>query len=217
MRTLSFGLASAAVFCLAGSLTAQDDSLREQSPYMASNVWGGGGGYGGYGGGHASTAAEGAMRGMADVTRSAGAANLMNSEASKNWEQGRRLYMENRQYAAETYFNMRDTNRAARAAEKGPRPTREDLERYSQHRIPGRLSVSELDPLTGQIGGPTILRDDQYKQHRDALDVMYNQRSAAGGHLQLLGQGGLQPGTGKVARVVPWHRRHAVQGNGRAQ
>jgi hypothetical protein len=93
------------------------------------------------------------------------------------------LYIENRQYAAETYFNMRDTNRAARAAEKGPRPTREDLERYSTARIPDRLSVSELDPLTGQIGWPTVLRDDQYKQHRDALDAMYDQRSAAGGHL----------------------------------
>ena len=35
---------------------------------------------------HASTVQEGAARGMADVIRSTGAANLMNSEAAKNFE-----------------------------------------------------------------------------------------------------------------------------------
>ena len=46
---------------------------------------------GGWGGPsyHASTAAEGAARGMADVVRSAGAANLLNSEAAKNYEDAR--------------------------------------------------------------------------------------------------------------------------------
>ena len=180
MRTLTLGSALAAVFCLVGSLSAQDDSLRNQAPWMASNVWGGMGGS--YGGGHASTAEEGALRGMADVTRSAGAANLMNSEASKNWMQGQRMYIENRQYGAETYFNMRETNKAARAAEAGPRPTREDLERYAKARTPDRLSVSELDPLTGRIEWPMVLRDEQFKQHRDALEALYDQRSAAGGN-----------------------------------
>jgi hypothetical protein len=147
---------------------------------MAANVWGG---YGGYGGGHASTAEEGALRGMADVTRSAGAANLMNSEASKNWMQGQRMYIENRQYGAETYFNMRQTNRQAREAERGPRPTSEDLQRYSQARVPDRLSVSDLDPLTGEIDWPMALRDDPYAQERQWLDAAYDQRAKAGGYL----------------------------------
>jgi hypothetical protein len=130
---------------------------------MAANVWGG---YGGYGGGHASTAEEGALRGMADVTRSAGAANI-----------------ENRQYGAETYFNMRQTNRQAREAERGPRPTSEDLQRYSQARVPDRLSVSDLDPLTGEIDWPMALRDDPYAQERQWLDAAYDQRAKAGGYL----------------------------------
>ncbi len=183
MRTLILGITSAAVFCLAGNLTAQNDGSQSQSSWMPPNIWGGYGVYGGFGGGHASTAEEGALRGMADVTRSAGAANLMNSEASKNWMQGQRMYIENRQYGTETYFNMRETNRKARAAEAGPRPTREDLQRYSQARMPDRLSVSELDPLTGQINWPMTLRDDPYSQQRETLNAMYQQRAAAGGYL----------------------------------
>jgi hypothetical protein len=123
------------------------------------------------------------MRGMADVTRSAGAANLMNSQAAGYWQDATRKYIENRDYAAKTYFDMRAQNNAARAAERGPRPTQEDLVRYSQSRMPDRLSPSELDPLTGQIGWPPVLRDDQYKQYRDALETLYDQRSAAGGYL----------------------------------
>ena len=171
MRAIGFCLASLVLLCAVNSVRAQDS-------YGGADVWGN---YGTYH--HASTAAEGAMRGMADVTRSAGAANLMNSQAAGHWEDARSKYIANRQYGADTYFAMRASNKAARDAERGPRKTHEDLVRYSQARIPDRLSPSELDPLTGQIGWPTVLRDDQFAQYRDALDKLYDQRSAAGGYL----------------------------------
>jgi hypothetical protein len=151
---------------------------RTQDYYGGADVWGR---YGTYH--HASTAEEGALRGMADVTRSAGAANLMNSQAAGNWQDAYRKGVENRQYAADTYFEMRAANKAAREAERGPRPTQEDLVRYSQSRMPDRLSPSELDPLTGQISWPPVLRDDQYARYRDALEALYDQRSSAGGYL----------------------------------
>jgi hypothetical protein len=178
MKTLSLILASCVLLYIGSSLPGQDDTSVSMSPWVGANVWGGMGGFH-----HASTAEEGALRGMADVTRSAGAANLMNSAAAKNWQDATRKYIENRQYGTETYFNMRDINRAAREAERGPRPTREDLVRYSQARMPDRLSVSDLDPLTGDIGWPTVLRDDQYGQYRQALETLYAQRAAAGGYL----------------------------------
>lgn len=187
MRAIGFCLASLAVLCAVGVSRAQNN---QGDGYQYSGGGGGGinsggadvwGRYGTYH--HASTAEEGAMRGMADMTRSAGAANLMNSQAAGYWQDARRKDIQNRQYAADTYFSMRASNKAARDAERGPRPTQDDLVRYSQARIPDRLSPSELDPLTGQLGWPTILRDDQYAQYRTALETLYGQRSAAGGHL----------------------------------
>lgn len=134
-----------------------------------------------YGGGyHSSTAEEGVARGMADLTRSAGAANLMNSEAAGKYEDARRKYMENRVYGTDAYFDMRRINREAREAESGPRPTRDDLVRYSRARTPSRLSVSELDPLTGQISWPAVLMDNQYAKAREAVEELAQLRAKAG-------------------------------------
>ena len=90
------------------------------------NPWG----YG-YGYRHASTYEEGVQRGFADIVRSAGAKNLMDSEAAINWEQARRAYFDNRVYGTQKYFELRARNRQARAEERGPRPTMQDLIRLS--------------------------------------------------------------------------------------
>ncbi len=152
----------------AGIATAQDW-------YKYGNPWG-------YGSGqhHASTAEEGAMRGMADVIRSKGAANLMNSEAMKNVEDARTKYIDNRVYGTEKYFEMRAMNKAARAAERGPRPSMEDVMRYSSARKPNRLSPSELDPLTGGIHWPGIVQQNQYQQDREQLEDLYSVRATNG-------------------------------------
>jgi len=69
-----FVIISLAVVCFAKG----DDRYLQRS-------FDGGGGYH-----HASTVEEGAARGMADVIRSRGAANMMNSEAAINYEQARK-------------------------------------------------------------------------------------------------------------------------------
>lgn len=129
---------------------------------------------------HASTYEEGVQRGFADIVRSAGAANLMNSEAAKNYEDARRKRIDNRVYGAEKYFEMRKMNDAARAAERGRQPTMEDLIRYASQRAPGRLSPSTLDPLTGAISWPTILRGAAYDADRRKLEGLYASRATTG-------------------------------------
>jgi hypothetical protein len=129
---------------------------------------------------HASTVEEGIQRGFADVVRSAGAYNLMTSEAMKNVEDARRKYIDNRMYGTEKYFEQRELNRQARAAARGPRPTMEDAIRYANTRKPNRLSPSELDPLSGDITWPTALRQEQYKENREELDKLYAERAEAG-------------------------------------
>jgi hypothetical protein len=129
---------------------------------------------------HASTFEEGVQRGFADVVRSRGMKNVMDSEAAINWEEARKRYMDNRVYGTQKYFEMREINRQARAAERGPRPTMQDLIRYSEVRKPDRLEASQLDPLIGTITWPAALRSDDFKADRLALEELYSQRAAEG-------------------------------------
>ncbi len=167
MRVLS------SVFALAGFAIVASAWAQDYNAYPG--VWSGWGGYH-----HASTAEEGAARGMADFTRSAGMANLMNSQAANNYQDAQRKYMENRVYGTDAYFDMRRMNREAREAEQGPRPTQDDLARYARARAPSKLSVSDLDPFSGQISWPPLLRDEAYAAQRQALESLFNERAKAG-------------------------------------
>ena len=138
-----------------------------------------------YGGGYptyyrSSTAAEGAMRGMADVVRSRGQANLSNSAAAINYSHARRNEIDNRQQATETYFDMRRMNKAYRDSERKPKPSMEDLVRYAQAGKPKRLSPSELNPVTGTIRWPILLRSDEFTDSRAELEKAFAERAAHG-------------------------------------
>jgi hypothetical protein len=130
------------------------------------------------GGYHASTVEEGVQRGFADVVRSAGAANLMNSMATKNLEDARQKYIENRLQSTETFFEMRRVNREARDANR-PRPlSMEQYVRLARMQAPDRLSVSQLDPLTGQITWPSVLMIDAFKEDREKIEGLFRERAS---------------------------------------
>src|SRR5205814_7688592 len=110
--------------------------------------WGGGGGgyyppyYGGYGGG---TVEGSVAHGYADLVRSAGAYNLMTSEAYKNYEDARKKNIENRLQWTQTYFEMRRINDEYRRAQyERDKRTQEDFIRYAQAAAPKRLASSQL-------------------------------------------------------------------------
>lgn len=150
-------------------------SLRvAQRPYWRGGAWGGVS----Y---HASTPAEGAYRGMADLVRSAGASNLMNSVAAQNLTAARSAELDNRVKYTDTYFQMRQMNKYYRDAERGPPPTNEDLFRRAAAAAPARLTSSELDPLTGSIQWPIVLQDDVYRASRDEIEDLFAHRAEAGG------------------------------------
>lgn len=70
----------------------------------------------GWGGGNfASTAGQAADYGMASMMRAQGYQNLQNSEAAKNFQSAQSQQIDNRKKWTETYFDMRKTNRKARA------------------------------------------------------------------------------------------------------
>ncbi len=135
-----------------------------------------------YGGGysHASTYEEGVARGLADVIRSSGAANLMHSEASKNYQDAYKKYLDNRLQATNTYFQMRQANKQYRQAERGQPVTQQQLIRYAKQKLPDRLSASDLDPLTGDLSWPLLLRSQQFDLDRQQMQALFSQRANQG-------------------------------------
>jgi hypothetical protein len=134
-----------------------------------------------YGGGHASTAAEGYANGMSNIIQSAGSFNLQTSQAAINAEQARSMNLDNRLKGTQTYFEMRRVNTEARKAEDGQGMSTEDSWRYAQMYVPKRPSPTQLDPVSGKIYWPMMLRDPRYDDYRNKIDQLFTQREVSHG------------------------------------
>jgi hypothetical protein len=143
-----------------------------------------GGGFGFNRGGYASTAGQAADYGMSEVMRAQGYQNLENSEAAKNWEEAKTLDIQNRMRWTETYFQMRKTNREARAAEEGPPVTHDQAIHMAKMGMPPRLGSTQLDPVTGHIEYPVVLTAKQFTPYREELDKLFADRASSGGSMQ---------------------------------
>ena len=134
----------------------------------------------GYGGNFSSTVGEGYQRGMADVIRSSGAANLMNSAAAQNLEAARSQALDNKLKTTETFFENRKIAKSARAAERGPGLSREALYRIAKDAAPNRLSAGQFDPVTGELSFPLVLQDPVFSQSNKDLQKLFKQRAEGG-------------------------------------
>ena len=141
------------------------------------------GGFGYRRGGYASTAGQAAAYGMSEMMRAQGYENLQNSEAAKNWEEVKTLDIQNKMRWTETYFEMRKTNREARAAEAGPAITHDQAIRMAKMGAPPRLVSTQLDPITGHIEYPMVLQDDIFAPYREELDKLFAKRASSGGSI----------------------------------
>jgi hypothetical protein len=137
------------------------------------------GGWPGYSGG--GTAAGNALNGMSSVISAAGDYNLSTSQAAVNMTQADRNNIQNRQMATDTYFQMRAVNRAARAAEAGPKPTEEQLVRMARQGVPKPLSTQAVDPVSGKINWYSVLQADGFAAPRTEVDQLFAKRARDGG------------------------------------
>lgn len=126
---------------------------------------------------HASTLEEGVLRGTGALLRGAGEARYLGSLALINHEYARRLYIENRELATQTYFNMKRINRAARQELARPRATAQDLARYAKDRLPAVLSGQEYDRENGYVVWPSVLLLERFDGDRELIDSLVVQRS----------------------------------------
>jgi hypothetical protein len=175
-------VALAAAISLAQTSTTPDRPAQLPARVPVPVPVGGGVGYGGWpgysGGG---TAAGNAMNGMASVISSAGSYNLSTSAAAINMTEAQRAAIQNSQLYANTYFEMRAANRAARAAENGPRPTMEQLVRIAQQGAPRPLPAGALDPVSGGVDWPELLKTADYDPQRTELNDLFAKRAELGG------------------------------------
>lgn len=130
---------------------------------------------------HASTAAEGYMRGMAAVIQAQGYYNVLTAQATVLHEEARRSNIENRRQATQTAFEMRRTNREARAEERGPRATPEQIARLAKSGAPARLSAEQFDAATGRIAWPAALLGEEFAAYRAEIEGLFVQRASSGG------------------------------------
>ena len=134
-----------------------------------------------YGRYHASTAAEGYMRGKAAVIAAQGYYNRMTAEAWAVSEEARSRQIENHRQATDTYFAMRKTNRDARTEERGPRATAEDLARFAKQAKPDRPGPHQVNAASGEVYWPTLLRANEFAGSRAELDNVFARRVSSGG------------------------------------
>lgn len=183
----SAAIASVALATIAGPAAAQ---------------WGG---FGYHRGGYASTAGQAAAYGMSEMMRAQGYENLQNSEAAKNWEEVKTLEIQNRMRWTETYFEMRKTNREARAAEAGPAITHDQAIRMAKMGAPPRLVSTQLDPVTGHIEYPVVLQDDIFAPYRQELDQLFAKRASSGGSISFNEFQEIQSTVGSFTEALKQH------------
>ncbi|HID76782.1 MAG TPA: hypothetical protein EYP56_12400 [Planctomycetaceae bacterium] len=129
---------------------------------------------------HASTAAEGYLRGSGDLIRAWGQYNLLTAEARRAYAAARHQEIVNRQEEVHAYFSLRDYNRRKRAANRRPRPTEEQLRRIAASARPRPLSPKHVDWITGRIQWPGVLLASHYEPFRAGLDRAFALRAAQG-------------------------------------
>ena len=135
--------------------------------------------YWGGGGYHASTAAEGYQRGMAEVIRSEGERNLLDAKAASEFEDARYKNIQNRVEATQAYYDRKRIHDEYMAPKRAEAKAR--VQRYRERR--GLVNVSEfqgVDESSGQINWPGLLRGSEFDKYRNAFDAFAKTRADTG-------------------------------------
>ncbi|HEV3005861.1 MAG TPA: hypothetical protein VGX78_15450 [Pirellulales bacterium] len=126
---------------------------------------------------YASTAAEGALRGTADLTRAMGQYNLLTAQAAVHQQEAYKGMLENRKKQVESYWELRKLTQDRRAEVLRPRPSTQETGRNAP-RQPPRLSNVQLDRATGAIHWVGALENDEFASGREQLACLFAERHA---------------------------------------
>jgi hypothetical protein len=144
-------------------------------------------GYGSYDSYHASTAAEGFLRGRAAVIDALGNFEVNDAQAGILREQGRALVRENNLKQTDALLIQKKMWEDARVQARRDHDARvaEGKQvlaerRATVYRDAYQLSAGELDLLTGEIAWPEVLRDGRFDASRARLEELFRQHIGYG-------------------------------------
>lgn len=121
------------------------------------------------------------LRGEAELARAQADLAVDMSIAAINQQTTRALALENRMRGVENFFQARRINQESRARESGPAVTMSEAVRISAMQLPPRPTALQLDPATGEISWPNVLRDGEYRDLTEDIQRRFSERCAAGG------------------------------------
>ena len=127
--------------------------------------------------GHSSTFQEGYLRGSAAVIQSAGQANYLNSVAAVNLQEATRQNIENQGLYVRNSIQNRELVYQFRERYRPRAPTAEEWQRVIDASLPDRLSSDQIDPITGKLIWPHILRTEEYRAYRERVDALFSSRT----------------------------------------
>lgn len=117
-------------------------------------------------------------RGMAAVLRARGLAAENYTRAQINYQEARSRYIDNQKKWLETYYARKQMGEAARQ-ERFDR-IRAERQRYSawqaEHSEP-RLTLSDLEPVTGKLDWPAALQSAEFADLRRELNRLFELRA----------------------------------------
>jgi hypothetical protein len=100
------------------------------------------------------------------------------AQASLTYEQARSKYIENKQKWTENYYKMREERHAALARQQEQnKHSPESLTAAAKSDVPATLGADVLDPVTGRITWPDILKGAEFATQRSTLDEMFELRA----------------------------------------
>lgn len=126
------------------------------------------------------TAASAQLHGIANVIRSRGQAARDYSRANINNEEARSRYIDNQLKWTETYFAKKAINANYVAQESSK--SRQSRESYQSRRPPGappRLSLSQFDPITGEIFWPEGMTSPEFRLPLQPVEQLFMLRASA--------------------------------------
>jgi hypothetical protein len=109
-----------------------------------------------------------------------GMANLIRAQAQATltYEQARGKYIENKQKWTENYYKMREERQAAEARQQERnKHSPESLTAAAKSDVPATLGTDTLDPVTGHITWPDILKGPDFTTQRTRLDELFELRA----------------------------------------
>src|SRR5882757_2445437 len=175
---VSFAAVLAAGTAVGQSSSGHESGMMNSHPFSF--------GYGSYGY-HASTAAEGFLRGRAAVIDAVGNFEVNDAQAGILLEQGRALNRENNlrqtealQLQQKMWEDARIRARKEREARSAEGQQLLAERRSTVYRDAYQLSAGELDVKTGEISWPDALRDGRFEANRARLEELFRQHVGYG-------------------------------------